>query len=290
MKKELSIVKKDVVDIVFNKIKEYKVNHEMLFPEKYSPENSMKSAWLILQELKTRNKKLALEVCTKDSIANALLDMVIQGLSPAKKQCYFIVYGNKLQLMRSYFGTMAVTKRLGDIENINSQVVYADDEIEIGIEHGVKKIITHIQKFENIDITKIIGAYTVIETKSGFYTEVMNIHQIEQAWKQSKTSVFDNKGLLNKDSVHGKFTDQMVLKTVINRACKYFANTSNDSDLLIESFNNTTENEYVNDNDTDIIDEVIENEIELDFEEINPIDIIEDEGALADKQDATPDF
>ncbi|WP_243124300.1 recombinase RecT [Clostridium sp. AWRP] len=44
---------------------------------------------------------------------------MMQGLTPAKKQCYFVVYGKQLQLMRSYMGTAAVTKRLnGRISNI----------------------------------------------------------------------------------------------------------------------------------------------------------------------------
>jgi recombination protein RecT len=37
-----------------------------------------------------------LQACTRDSIANALLDMAVQGLNPAKKQGYFIAYGKQL--------------------------------------------------------------------------------------------------------------------------------------------------------------------------------------------------
>jgi len=245
MSKELALVKKDIVDVVENKIKEYQESGEIHFPTNYSPENAMKSAWLTLQNTVDRNKKPALSVCTKDSIANSLLDMVVQGLSPAKKQCYFIVYGDKLELQRSYFGTMAVTKRLKDVKDIRSQVIYEDDVFEMTIEFGVKKIVKHEQKLQNIDMNKIVGAYTIIEKTDGSsYIEVMNINQIKQAWRQSKMNVVDENGNIKAGSVHDKFTDQMVLKTVINRACKQFANTSDDSDLLIETFNRTTENEY----------------------------------------------
>lgn len=64
-----------------------------------------------------------MEVCSRESIANSLLDMVVQGLSPAKTQCYFIVYGNQLQLNRSYFGTQAVLKRLTNVKDIWANVI-----------------------------------------------------------------------------------------------------------------------------------------------------------------------
>lgn len=242
---ELSLVKKDTVDVVAKKIREFQESGELKAPINYSPDNAMKSAWLILQETKDRNNKPALEVCTKDSIANSLLDMVIQGLSPAKKQCYFIVYGNQLQLQRSYFGTQAVTKRLKEVKDIRSQVIYQDDEFEMLIDNGTKKITKHVQQLGNIDNTKIVGAYCIIFLdECEPYIEIMNINQIKQAWKQSKMSPVDENGITKKGSVHDKFTDQMVLKTVINRGCKNFANTSDDSDLLIESFNRVTEDEY----------------------------------------------
>ena len=60
----------------------------------------------------------------------------------------------------------------------------------------------------------------------------MNISQIKSAW---------NQGAQLKEIVeHTKnFTDEMAKKTVINRACKNFVCTSDDSDILIESINRT---------------------------------------------------
>jgi recombination protein RecT len=232
MADQLAIIKKDVVDVVTTKIREFQDNKELFFPPNYSPENAMKQAWLILQSVVDRNQKPALEVCTKDSIANSLLDMVVQGLSPAKKQGYFIVYGSKLQFQRSYFGTMAVTKRLKGVKDIFAQVVYAGDEFEfeIDVNTGVKKVTKHKPKLENIDPEKIIAAYCVIFREDGVpYTEIMNIQQIKKAWEKSKTG----------GAVHKEFPEEMAKKTVINRACKPFVNTSDDSDLLIEAFNNS---------------------------------------------------
>ncbi len=186
MSNDLKLVKKDTVDVVADKIKSLQNNNELHFPPNYSPENALKSAWLILQETKDREKKLALEVCTKDSIANALLDMVVQGLSPAKKQVYFIVYGNQLQLSRSYFGTIAVTKRLEGVEDIFADVIYEDDVFEFTIEYGVKKIVKHEQKLGNIDTTKIVGAYATILKNGKEYTEIMTKKQIDVSWSKTK--------------------------------------------------------------------------------------------------------
>ena len=91
-------VRKETIDIVTARVREFQNKGELYFPSNYVPENALKSAWLTIQETEDKNRKPALEVCTKESIANALLSMVIQGLNPDKKQCYFIVYGNKLQL------------------------------------------------------------------------------------------------------------------------------------------------------------------------------------------------
>ena len=91
----------------------------------------------------------------------------------------------------------------------------------------------HESSFENIDPEKIVAAYCTIEMENGQeYTEVMNMAQIQKSWAKSRNP---------KQSVHKEFPDQMAKRTVINRACKMFFNTSDDSDLLIEAFNNTSD-------------------------------------------------
>lgn len=140
-------VRKETIDIVTARVREFQNKGELYFPSNYIPENALKSAWLTIQETEDKNKKPALEVCTKESIANALLSMVIQGLNPDKKQCYFIVYGNKLQLQRSYFGSMAVAKSVDIyIEDIYGMVIYGGDEFEYEISKGKKIVTKHTKK------------------------------------------------------------------------------------------------------------------------------------------------
>ncbi|AEX84752.1 RecT-like single-strand DNA annealing protein [Marinitoga phage MPV1] len=248
--------KKSYSEIVLERVKELEKEGVIQFPPNYSYANALKSAWLMLKSMTDKNGKPVLQSCTKESITNSLLDMVIQGLSPAKKQCYFIPYGNKLQLQRSYFGTVAVIKRLKGVKNVFANIIYEGDEFEytIDLETGVYKIIKHKQDFRNIDPHKILGAYAVIVTEDDQpnYVEIMNINQIKDSWNQGK--------MKGNSNAHKIFTDQMVKKTVINRACKMFVNTSDDSDLLIEAFNKTTENEYENSQEPEPVFEEIEAE------------------------------
>ena len=252
----VAAVKKEVVDVVEDRIREFKMNGDIHFPANYSPQNALKAAWLQLQSIANKDKKPVLEACTKESIANCLLDMVVQGLNPVKKQCYFIAYGNQLTLQRSYFGTMAVTKSVRpDIEDIVADVVYQDDVFEFEKKHGKYIITKHQQKLGNIDNKKIICAYATVIYKNGSEESLlMTIQQLKQAWKQSKMNPVDERGNLKAGSTHANFTEEMAKKTVINRICKSIMNTTDDSNLVIQAFRNT---------DADRVEKIVHEEIEV---------------------------
>lgn len=243
----LALVKKDTIDVVALKIREFQEKRELSLPMNYSPENAMKSAWLILQETKTGKndgERPVLEVCTKDSIANALLDMVVQGLNPMKKQGYFIAYGKTLVFQRSYFGTMAVAQQVDEtIAEIIAEVVYEGDVFKYRLNRGKKEITEHEQSLENVDKKKIKAAYCIIVDQDGQVkkTEIMTFEEIKQAWKQSKMYPVDDRGNLKAGSTHDKFTAEMAKKTVVNRACKPIINSSSDSHLFKEIFNRNSE-------------------------------------------------
>lgn len=236
----ISLVKRDVVDVVAAKVNQFIQRGELNMPQGYSVNNAIKSAWLTLQQVADKDGKPALAVCTRDSIANSLLDMVVQGLNVGKKQGYFIVYGRALSFQRSYFGSMAVAQmvnqRIGDFAYA---VVYEGDTFKYGIKNGRKTITEHEQELSNVDKKKILAAYCIIMDKDDnpIKTEIMTIDEIKQAWRQSKMNPFDEKGNLKDSSTHGKFTAEMALKTVINRCCKAVINSSSDNALLLERIN-----------------------------------------------------
>jgi recombination protein RecT len=215
----------NITEKVLEKITALQQAGALRLPKDYSAENALKSAYLVLQEVVTKDGKPVLQNCTQISVANSLLDMVVQGLSPMKKQCYFIAYGQKLTLSRSYQGAIAISKRIG-LKNIVANVVYEGDKFtyEVDSKTGRKKLVEHIQNLEGIDITKIKGAYAVVELENGTIDlEVMNIKQIKNSWLQGAAK--------GNSKAHENFTDEMCKKTVINRACKGIINSSDDSYL-----------------------------------------------------------
>lgn len=289
----LSVNEKNISDNVLNRVKELQQENNLQCPANYSYQNALKSAWLILQETLDRDKKPVLTTCTQMSVMNCLLSMVVQGLSPAKKQCYFIAYGKQLQLMRSYMGTVAVTKRLHAVKDVKAYMIYDGDEFETeyNIDTATLNITKFNPKFENIDNTKIKGAFAVVLGEDGpIYTEIMNMAQIRMAWSKSKTG----------GQVHKDFAEEMAKKTVINRACKMFANTSDDSDVIIDAFNKSDID--IETNDPGVEDEIKEKanskEINIDVNEdtgevIQDAEIIEDEKAAEKEETKTtngPDF
>ena len=226
--KVVATLQKTIADSVLVRVQQFTANKDIRLPSDYSPENALKSAWLVLLETKDKSSNPVLQACTRESIANALLSMVLQGLNPVKKQCDFIAYGEKLTLQREYHGTIALAKRYGGIKEAVGNVVYEDDEFEYSIDtKGYMKIVKHVQSIENIDLNKIKGAYATLlfeEQDREPYVEIMTMAQIRQAWMQGAT-----KGA---SPAHKNFPDQMAIKTVISRACKLFISSSDDSALF----------------------------------------------------------
>lgn len=223
------LTQKQVTSNVANRIEAMKGEGLLIAPN-YSVSNALSSAYYALKNSSSGN---LLEKCTPDSVYNALLDMVVQGLSPAKTQCYFIPYGNKATLERSYFGTMKVVKQLSTVKDIYAKIIYEGDEFEAEVIDGRWKFVSHKSSWKNQN-NPIEGAYCVIERTDGEkILTIMTKEEIDVSWSQSKNK-----------SVQNKFPQEMAKRTIIERAAKDFFNTSDDSDLFIDAVNRTTANEY----------------------------------------------
>lgn len=226
---KLTEVKKDISTQVLAKVDEFQKTGQLSIPKDYSPENALKAAYIVLSETKNGKDQKALEKCTKSSVANALLKMVVWGLNPIKSQCYFIMYGDKLECVPDYSGNIAMAKRYGGLKHIKANAIFKDDVVEITIdpENGTKKITKHTQTIDSLGSNTIKGAYAVFEMEDGRVdTEIMNINQIETSWAQG--------GSNGNSPAHKKFPDQMAIKTVINRACKLIIRSSDDSVLYAD--------------------------------------------------------
>jgi recombination protein RecT len=232
----VATVTRDITVKVLEKINTFQASGELTLPPNYSPENALKSAFLILSETVDKEKRPVLESCSQASIANSLLQMINFGLSPSKGQVYFIAFGGKLSIMKSYMGNMAIAKRVGNVKTINAQVIYKADTFEYGvnIEDGSMEIKKHETSFDSIDSSEIIGAYAVVKFNDGSKkVDVMTAKQIQTSFEQSYTK--------GNSPAHLKFQGEMFKKTVINRVLKTVIGSSDDSNLYNDDEIPTTE-------------------------------------------------
>lgn len=195
-----------------------KEKYGLSFPSGYNYNNEMMGAYLILKETLDRDKRPVLETCSTASIANTLMEMVNNGLSMQKKQCYPVAYGGKLQCQVSVYGNTCIARRYG-MKKINANVIHKGDTFEYHLEDGEPVIDLHKQDFQSLD-GEIIGAYAIAIMDDGSkHTEIMTRKMIEAAWKQG----FGYRE--NGNGTHQKFADQMCIKTVKNRCLKSIIRT-----------------------------------------------------------------
>lgn len=229
----------ELVAGVINRIDAMQKEQKMALPAGYNAANALNMAWLQLTD--TSNGQSLVQKTTPESQAKALLNMALQGLSPAKNQVYFIPYGRNLTLMRSYFGSLAILQRLDNVKDVWAEVVREGDRFEIGSERGRMVVKTYEPSVDNLD-NPIAYAFAAIVDNNGVtnYT-VMTKKQIDTSWSHAKTT-----------KVQKEYPDQMALRTALNRAAKWFINSSSDNDLLIQAINDTTADEYDNTDKKDV--------------------------------------
>jgi len=220
-------IERNITDSVLARFIETKSTGAIDVPNDYSAENALKSAWFTLQNVQDKEKKPALQVCEKNSIANSLYEMVVNGLNPMKKQCYFIVYGNKLTCQISYQGNIALAKRFSGVKSVIAKEIRKGDTFKTEILSDAREILKeHDSAFENAD-AEIIGAYCVIvDDNDKEHLTKMTMQNIRKAWLKSATK--------GNGDVHKDFADEMAKRTVINRACKPWINSSNDENIIDE--------------------------------------------------------
>lgn len=226
---------KTLSDSVANRVNELVGEGRLHLPADYSVGNALNSAWFKILATKDKNGRPALEVCTKESIANALLEMCILGLTPAKDQGYFIPYGNQLTWFTSVFGKCAALKRIRGIENEPiATVIYEGDEIVLGHnELGEELVLEHKTSWSNKVKNVLVGVYATVMYKSIRRSAVLTKQECLEAWSKS---------ISNKE--HKEFTGEFMKRTAINRLVKMILKTTTDSDLLVETIITNEQQHY----------------------------------------------
>ena len=208
---------KSVGDIVLSRVNEMS-EAGFTLPADYNPTNAIKASMLVLQEIKDKNGKPALEVCTQASIQAALFKMLTFGEDVSKVQGYFIVYSNQLQYQESYFGKVLRVRRIFPEWTPVPMLIHEGDSFEYAIDPntGRKKVLKHEQKLENID-KPILGGYLYIPCADGGQDlYVMTAKEIAAAHSNSRGG----------GAVHKQFSTKMYSKTLVSSGCNYILNST----------------------------------------------------------------
>ena len=187
-------------------------------PKDYNYVNAVKATMLKLQDVKDKNGKPALEVCTPSSIQSALFSMVVKGLDVSKNQAYLVCYGEQLQLQESYFGKVLQVKRIFPEWEPRPNIVHEGDTFKYTVnpETGRRELVEHTQSLENLD-KPILGGYIYLPCADGgkdLY--IMTIKQIIAAWNKSRSGGATAK----------QFPEKMAMKTLVNSGCTMVINST----------------------------------------------------------------
>ena len=207
----------NVGTLVLNRVDEMcKIGFTM--PKDYNYVNAVKATMLKLQEVKDKNGKPALEVCTPSSIQSALFSMVVKGLDVSKNQAYLVVYNDKLQLQESYFGKVLQVKRIFPEWEPRPNIVHEGDTFKYAVnpETGRRELLEHTQSLENLD-KPIVGGYIYLPCADGgkdLYC--MTYKQIVASWSKSRSGGATAK----------QFPEKMAMKTLVNSGCNIIINST----------------------------------------------------------------
>lgn len=216
-------------------------------PKDYNYVNAIKMSMLKLQDLKDKNGKSALEVCTPSSIQTGLFLMCCKGLNAALNQIYFIVRGNQLCAQDSYFGKVLMVKRIYPNWNPVPVVIREGDVFEYGIDPstGKKFIVKHEQKLENMD-NGFVGGYMYLPDGELY---IMTKKQILTAWSKSSS---------REQTTHKQFDEKMVQKTLVNSGCNIIINSTPEYQIAMDEETNVIENKLPDNEKYEEFEEVVD--------------------------------
>lgn len=226
----------NVGTLVLNRVDEMcKVGFTM--PKDYNYVNAVKATMLKLQEVKDKNGRSALEVCTPSSIQSALFSMVVKGLDVSKNQAYLVCYGQQLQLQESYFGKVLQVKRIFPEWEPRPNIVHEGDTFKYTVnpETGRRELVEHTQSLENLD-KPIVGGYIYLPCADGgkdLY--VMTAKQIAAAWSKSRSGGATAK----------QFPEKMAMKTIVNSGCTMVINSNPSQSTVADNSDDPNAPEHV---------------------------------------------
>jgi recombination protein RecT len=233
-------------------------------------------AGFAIQSLSTKYAmELALD--NKQSVIDAVTNVAAIGISlnPAKKQAYLVPRDGKICLDISYMGLIDLAVASGAIKWAQAAVVYANDNFEL---NGYDAPPSH--KFSPFSINRglLVGAYVVVKTADNEYlTHPMSIAEIYAIRDRASQSF---KG--GKSSPWKSDEGEMIKKTVVKQAYKYWPKTNDRLQNAIHYLNTETREGLPQINNTPTRKMIPSDEVEIDYEKrdnlISALEMVSDSG------------
>ena len=168
--------------------------------------------------------------CTFESVVDSVINIANVGLSlnPALQQACLISRWNrgdiyKCTLMPMYQGLAELVFRGGKVIDINTQIVYEADDIQVNLASAINPIIHNVDVFG--DRGQIKGVYMVATLSNGIkHPEFMSMKDVElimgqsEAYKYAKNNPGNQKAQKTPWVI---FKGEMMRKTVLKRGQKY---------------------------------------------------------------------
>lgn len=182
--------------------------------------------------MKLLQDKPALQKTSNLTKYGCFLDAAVDGLSfdPAKKHCYLVPMGDKMQRMISGYGELALRIQNGQIRHADNPVMVFDgDEFSFGIDNE-RPFLKHIRKIAKDGKEKAIACYMRITRTDGSidysvltYQELMDLKKFSKqpdspAWTTGLTGMWKNKTIKHafrnypKLVVHGAFSKPQAIE------------------------------------------------------------------------------
>lgn len=182
-----------------------------------------REAQFALQIISSNAYTMSLAMSNKASLKNAILNLSAIGitLNPAQKLCYLVPRNKSIVLDISYMGLMHIAQQTGAITWCQSQIVRANDKFEIlGVDIAPRHTYNPFDTAEQRG--DIVGAYVVVKTQDGDYlTHTMRIQDVF-AIRDRSESFKSVKAGRAKTCPWITDEEQMILKTVVKQASKYW--------------------------------------------------------------------
>lgn len=182
-----------------------------VLPKGITPERMILTALIAVE----RNK--ALQKCSDDSIADAVLQGATWGLELGR-EWHIVPYGDKATALIDWKGIISLSMRAKIIVSCTPRIVYATEAVsgDFRVEYGTNQHILHRPAWDSENAGPPVACYAVVRYPSGATDfELMSQRQIEehrdrysQSWKKDPQSPWKKEPL------------EMWKKTVIRRLHK----------------------------------------------------------------------